>query len=593
MEKTTCGDLSKRFELRQHEGEDKTTTLETAVSDHIKPGMNLYISPEAGAAICELIRQFYGKGPDFVLTMAGTIEHALSFVYSGLVKRLITTNCSYVYPSPSFSNTVRDAYIQRKVEIENWSLYTHLQRLMAGAMGVGFLPTRSLLSSSMEEENVDSFLTLQDPFGIKGKVGVVKALNPDIAIVHGWAADPYGNTIGVAISSQISTDHDMWGAKASKNGVIVTVEKVVSTDFIREHASFVSLPGCLVKAVCEVPFGAHPQGMMSPLASLFDSYAPDYEFVSDHKVASRNDATMQSWIEQWVLGIRNHEEYVDKLGPKRVKLLQEKAAANYWKIKSNRVVDNTYGKEPPTSTERMILEGAHHAAMIALKRNIRVLLGGIGAGMLASWCAYYFLREKNYDIELVMGTGAFGFTPRPGDPFYGSYNNLHSCKAFMNTADIYGFLIAGENSKSLSVLGSAEIDKYGNINTTKTKDTFLMGSGGANDAANASEVLVISKQSKERFVDRVSYITCPGRNVRTLVSDMGVFQKLEGNDEFKLTAWLGYPTRMEGEERVRRIREHCGWDLKMADEIAESPSVEDKELCLLRSFDPERLILDK
>ena len=565
MKKIPVDDWYKWFSLKGQEGEDKTTTLKKAVSDHVRPGMNLYISPEAGAAICELIRQFYRKRPDFVLTIVGTIEHALSFVHSGLIKRLITTNCSYIYPSPSLSRIIRDAYKENKVEIENWSLYTHLQRLMAGAMGVGFLPTRSLLDSSMEEDNVDSFLTLDDPFGIKGKVGVVKALNPDIAIVHGWAADRYGNTIGVPISSVVSTDHNIWGAKASKSGVIVTVETVVSTDFIRKYASLVTLPGYLVTSVCQVPFGAHPQGMMSPVQGLFDSYAPDYEFISDQKAASCNDTDMESWISRWVLDTRNHGEYMEKLGEERVKFLQEKADQDYWRKNDQILLDRASANEPPNNIETMILEGSHQAVEMVVKKNTKILLGGVGAGMLASWCAYYFLREKNYDVELVVGTGAFGFAPRPGDPFYGTFNNLHSCKAFFDTADIYGYLIAGENSKSLSILGSAEIDKYGNINTTKMKDTFLIGSGGANDASNASEVLVIARQSKQRFVDRVSYVTCPGRNVQTLVSDMGVFRKTGGEKEFRLTACLPHPMGMGLKEKIRRVRENCDWNVKMAD----------------------------
>jgi len=66
---------------------------------------------------------------------------------------------------------------------------------MAGAMRVGFLPTRSLLDSTMAQENRDSFMEMDDPFGRGDKIGVVKSMNADLAMVHGWAADAHGNLI--------------------------------------------------------------------------------------------------------------------------------------------------------------------------------------------------------------------------------------------------------------------------------------------------------------------------------------------------------------------------------------------------------------
>lgn len=592
MNERSADNLNKFFDLNDHEGEDKVTSLKDAIAENIRPGMNLYISPEGGAAVCELLRQFHQTKPDFDLTVVGATEHILNLVHCGLIKKLITTNCSHIYPSPGLSSVIQKAYKEKGIEIENWTLYSHLQRLMAGALGVGFLPTQSVIGSSMEEENHDSFVTMDDPFGVKGRVGLVKALNPDVSIVHGWAADRYGNTIGAPISSQIATDHNMWGAKASKNGVIVTVEKIVSTDFIRKYASLVALPGYMVKSVCQVAFGAHPQGMMSPVPHLFKSYAPDYDFVSDHRANARKDDAMENWIREWILDTRNHEGYMEKIGNKRLNLLQEKADGNYWKKNNQVVVDATSADEPPSDIETMIIMGNREIVESVLENNFKVLLGGIGSGMLATYCAYYQLKEKNYDVELVVGTGSFGFAPRPGDPFYGTYNNLHSCKALFDTADIYGCLIAGEKSKSMSVLGAAEVDRYGNINTTKMRGTFLIGSGGANDAANASEVLVLAKQTKQRFVDRVSYVTCPGRNVKKLVSDMGIFQKLDGDEDFTLVACLPGSDGTGLDEKVRKVRENCGWDLKIADRIVELPMPREKELFLIRSFDPERSILN-
>ncbi|MDY7038557.1 MAG: hypothetical protein SV375_20690, partial [Thermodesulfobacteriota bacterium] len=350
-------------------------------------------------------------------------------------------------------------------------------------------------------------------------------------------------------------------------------------------------PGYLVKSVCHVPFGAHPQGMLSPISGLFDSYAPDYEFVAEHRLACQKPSEIDSWIKKWVLDCKNQEEYIIKLGESRINLLKEKANEDYWKKSYNAIIDKATHDRVPNEIEIMIMMASRKVAEIMQENNYRILLGGLGAGMLASWVAYYQLREKDYDIDLIVGSGSFGFAPRPGDPFYGTYSNLHSCKAFFDTADTYGYILSGNNKRSLSILGAAQIDKYGNINSTKMGNNYLLGSGGANDAINASEVLIVAKQSRQRFIDKVPYITCPGRNIKTLVSDMGIFEKAGEGSEFKLTACLPSTEGAELEEKIQRIRENCGWELKLSTTVKELPMPEQKDFLAMRLFDPERLVI--
>src|SRR5208283_5385440 len=104
------------------------------------------------------------------------------------------------------------------------------------------------------------------------KIGLLKALNPDISIVHGVAADREGNTIMTAPYSE-----SLWGAKASTGGVIVTVEKLVSADVIRQHSHLVRLPAYMVNSVSVVPLGAHPGGVWSQGIEQCEAYAEDYE----------------------------------------------------------------------------------------------------------------------------------------------------------------------------------------------------------------------------------------------------------------------------------------------------------------------------
>ena len=102
---------------------------------------------------------------------------------------------------------------------------------------------------------------------------------------------------------------------------------------------------------------------------------------------------------------------------------------------------------------------------------------------------------------------------------------------------------------------------------------------------NAKEVLVIAPQSRRRLVEKVHYVTCPGRSVTTLVTDMGILQKQD--DEFILTDYFSEPTPTSQEDVLARIRQNCGWELKKSSQLAEIPAPSLDELVLLRTFDPE------
>ena len=105
-------------------------------------------------------------------------------------------------------------------------------------------------------------------------------------------ADPQGNII---LGSPYYMGPSTWGARASKEGVVATVEKIVSPDFIRKHSCLVSIPGHIVKSVSEVPFGAHPQGMNSLGLGIdgFRSYRPDIDFIGAYRDTVKDSAKLK------------------------------------------------------------------------------------------------------------------------------------------------------------------------------------------------------------------------------------------------------------------------------------------------------------
>ncbi|NLT66650.1 MAG: hypothetical protein GXX84_08615, partial [Acidobacteria bacterium] len=176
----------------------KLLDLQEAVSRYVKPGMKLHLAGGIGgpsAAVCEIIRQYQGRNPDFTLIQSTVTGHALNLVHTKLVSKLVCSVCANIAASGRPSRVIQAALERGLLTIENWTLNSLQQRLMAGASGVPFMPTRSVTGSSIAAENEEAFKTVDDPFGSGERIGLVAALVPDISIIHGCVADADGNTI--------------------------------------------------------------------------------------------------------------------------------------------------------------------------------------------------------------------------------------------------------------------------------------------------------------------------------------------------------------------------------------------------------------
>ncbi|MBW2442600.1 MAG: hypothetical protein JRH12_19150, partial [Deltaproteobacteria bacterium] len=291
----------------------KVVSLHDAIKNNVSPGMTLHISLQAGAATCELARQFWDKKPDFtlIMNMIGG-HHALSLIHGGLVKKLIFATCADIYPRPYPNPVIQRAFRNNSCELENWSMLSLTQAVMAGALNLPFIPTRSIIGSSLADDNKHAVRMVDDVFGSGEKIALIKSLCPDISIVHGWAADPMGNVI------LPGPPRDAWAAKASRKGIIVCVEKLVGEDFIRNHSLLVKIPGCLVNAVCVAPRGAHPQNMSAQSLSGFEGYGLDYAFLKAFRKATEDADAYSRWVKEWILDCPSHDAYLNKLGQRQV-----------------------------------------------------------------------------------------------------------------------------------------------------------------------------------------------------------------------------------------------------------------------------------
>jgi len=572
--------------IQENEGVDKVVSLKEAIKRNVRPGAKIHLGTThccPNAAILEITRQFYGQQPNFTLIMRGIRDTAIILIHARLVKKVITSFSGDVYPWYRANQTVQRAYASGEVEVEDWSILTLPLMLMAGALGVSCMPTTSIMGSSMENDNRDSFKVIDDPFGSGKRIGLLKALNPDISIIHGLAADRVGNTILTPPYSE-----GLWGSKASTEGVIVTVEKLVSTDFIREHSHLVRLPGYMVNSVSLVPLGAHPGGMWNLGIRELDVYAEDYDFMTKFNKRCKSSESLEAWIKEWVVDCQSFDEYKAKLGRDRIVFLKGNADKDAWKYQLYAQEQMISESEKCSANEMIVIAAARKIKDKILRLHYKTILGGAGIASLAAWIAKYQLQREGCNAELMVELGHYGASPRPSEPFLLNFGNFVTCKMLTDTLDTLGVFACGATNRCLGVLGGGQVDKFGNVNSTKTAGgSYLTGSGGANDVASgASEVVLVMKQSRERFLEKVPYITAPGKSIKTIISSMGIFEKLNNEEEFTLTGYFASQDLFSVGKSVEKIRKNCGWDLKVADDLHEIPLPTLEELRLLRIFDP-------
>lgn len=571
---------------------DKRMPLAEAIRRFVRPGMVLNpVSLQARpvAALHELIRQFHGRSPRFTFVSSSLSGNYLQLLGAGLLERAIVSFAGEGYPTPGPSPVVARVLEAQSCVLEHWTMLTLSQRLLAGAQGVPFATTRSLIGSDMarELEGQGVYREIDDPFTPGSRQAVVRALRPDLAFVHAWAADPAGNAICFPPHQE-----NVYGALAAREGVVLTVHAIVDPAFVRRHAHLVRIPADRIVAVCEAPHGSHPYGNYAAGVPELVPYANDYAFMREHREAQDSSDRYADWLRRWILEPGSHAAYLAKLGPARIAALEHAAGPETWREELEAHADALDGLGPANPVEEMIVQAARVTSERVKAAGHRTLLSGVGQAALAAWLAAHRLREEQVDVTLLAETGMVGHDPRPADPFLINYRNLPTTTQLTDVIEALGLHACGAGNRCLATLGAAQVDRFGNVNSTRTASgRFLVGSGGANDVANAAaETLLVARQEARSFVSRVDFVTSPGERVSGLVSTHGRFERRGG--ELVLTGVFA----SAGPDRqavVEAIRARCGWPLAVADELAWIPPASDDEVAMLRVFDPERFFLGR
>lgn len=257
------------------------------------------------------------------LTLIGPISDVLfdQVIGAGCVEKVIAAWVGNVMMGSAYN--FRRAAESGALKVVNMTNFSVALGMQAAAMGVPFLPTRTALGSDVARDN-PFFAEVRNPFGMTNDKGqmtneperlhAVKAIMPDVAIVHVQRADEDGNAhcwgnFGVMLEA----------VRAAKR-VLVTCEEIVPAEVIASDPNRTAIPGFLVSAVVEVRHGGHP----SPVQGY---YARDDAYFRQYHEQTKTAADFARWAEKWVHGVKDWRGYANLLGACRLEELAVKKHA--------------------------------------------------------------------------------------------------------------------------------------------------------------------------------------------------------------------------------------------------------------------------
>ena len=384
------------------------------------------------------------------------------------------------------------------LEIEEYSHFGMVCRYVAGASNLPFFPIRSYYESDIPKVN-PNIVPMVSPYEDATEVYVVPPLKPDVAIVHAQRADASG-------------DAQIWGllgcqkeAAFAAERVIVVCEEVVEESVIRADPNRTVIPGVIVDAVVEEPFACHPSFAQG-------YYDRDNAFYLEWDEIARDAASLDAWLDEWVYGLANHAEYVEKMGAQLWDALRPGAGhVRRGRLREVRVSDGATSAADLGYSKSEIMIAASARQLDAGAQ----LLRGRGPAEHRLQPGAADRRRRTCSWCTSPACSARGPERLPlsiGDPTL-----VTGATAVTSMFELFAYYLQA-GLIDVAFLGAAQIDRFGNLNTTVIGDyanpkVRLPGSGGACEIAiNARQVMVIMRQAQRSFVDTIDFRTSPGHS---------------------------------------------------------------------------------
>lgn len=249
---------------------------------------------------------------------------------------------------------------------------------------------------------------------------------------------------------------------------------------------------------------------------------------------------------------------------------------------------------PATPTEQMIVSAARALS------GVRTVFVGVGMPNVACNLAR---QTVSPDLELIYESGVYGARPARLPLSIGDPTLISGSIATVGMADLFGLYLQGGHI-DVAFLGGAQVDRFGNLNTTVIGDyqrprVRLPGSGGAAEiATSVKRVFIMMRLSRRSFVERLDFVTSPGHltggdarararlpgaGPALVVTDFALFDFANAEREMQLTSLHQGVSRQQ-------VAEAVGWPIREAASVEETPPPAEEELRLLREeLDPTGL----
>ena len=271
----------------------KLMPLRDAVREFVRDGDSVFLGYTSWATAFEweIARQ---RKRD--LTMLGIMGSVL-LPLAGCSKRFITA-----YLLGARSPWFMERFEAGEFEVEDYSNQTMALMFMAGAMGLPFIPTKSMLGTDYLADSYypqpngflgkDKFRVMRSPFGDE-RVVALPPLRPDVSCIHVQWADEEGNAVFWGGHGEVK-----WGLWASKR-ILISAEEIVPAGVIRSDPHRTVVPGFMVDAVVHLPFGVLPYGLPGYYRS-----SPDLQ--GELHFGARTEEGFREIMERWIDGCADH-----------------------------------------------------------------------------------------------------------------------------------------------------------------------------------------------------------------------------------------------------------------------------------------------
>lgn len=284
---------------------NKIRSLHDAIALDVRDGMAVAM----GCALESLIP--FAAGHEIIrqhkkdLTLIGPISDMQfdQLIGAGCVRKVIASWVGNVAAGLGHNyRRAAEAGVPQHIEIQEHSNFTIGLGLQAAAMGMPYLPTRTIKGSDFAK--ADHFACVRCPFTGESLIAV-RAIQPDVTILHVQRADREGNA-------------HAWGnfgvmreaAMAAKK-VILTCEEIVDHEMILSDPNRTVIPGFVVSSVVHERFGSFP--------SPTQGYARrDDDFYFEYHQATRTREGFEKWLQEWVIGASNQRGFLQRLSENRI-----------------------------------------------------------------------------------------------------------------------------------------------------------------------------------------------------------------------------------------------------------------------------------